>query len=303
MRAWVLRRLALFRFWRNGPNSVTGNTSATLQYYQQLLQGTYLPSLNNQPPRYVNGRNGEVDDPYLQLAPGAVNPSVTSGPNNLSLLGGPMPGGTMQFDPFYLYVNDPLNQARQFLNHPWLELPAANQPPNSPANSLGIFFDFVNPNFVPTGYTHVPTGYGSPYNLHGRGSVLLDLRGQPYYTGTATFPWMAPVTATYPAGTVLVADTVDDPYELDLSPNAQRDGVIVNNAGNITKRDAPFGPEELERILRPYDVDAQSLPSRLNDLLPLTPGSYAPADPQLALGLPTHNKSLTTDSYDLPAPE
>jgi hypothetical protein len=264
-----------------------------LQYYQELLQGTYLPSNGANASRYINGRYGEVDDPNLSLAPSIASTAFSPA----AIIGGPQAGRTLQFDPFTTFVNDPLNQVRQFLDRPFLLLNAALQPPNTPPNSLGIFFDFMYPNFHITPYTHVPTGSSTPYNLYGRGAPLLDLRGQPYYAGTTFLPWNSAVLN--PNTNIAINDTVDDPYEFDPL-SRQQSSMIVNALGNASLIDAPFKPEELERELRPNDVDAQSLSSRLNDLLPLNPAPLQPG--QLALSKPERRHAITTDSYDLPVP-
>ncbi len=56
-----------------------------------------------------------------------------------------------------------------------------------------------------------------------------------------------------------------------------------------TAADAPFTAAELERLLRPYDIDATSLPDRLRSIVD-------PTNTYLLRNL------LTTDSYDLPSP-
>lgn len=264
-----------------------------LQYYQQLLQGTYIAANGAQQAQYVNGRFGEVDDPFLSLAPtaGAASPA--------GIISGPQAGRTYQFDPLTTFVNDPLNQFRQFLDRPYLLLPPAGQPPLSLNNSLPIFFDFIYPNFqIPT-YNHVPTGSSNAYNLYGRGAPLLDLRGQLYYAGSAFLPWNAAVI--YPNNNLPINDTVDDPYEIDLSLSPQQSGMIVTAAGNVSQIDSPFKPEELERVLRASDVDAQALSSRLDDLIPVN--LPLPLQPEhLSLSRPERRHAVTTDSFDLPAP-
>jgi hypothetical protein len=289
----------LGRLYTKTPPLVTNVPTApinySLEYYQALLQGTYLQANGANASRYVNGRYGEVDDPNLSLAPSAASSPFSAA----SIIGGPQAGRTLQFDPLTTYVNDPLNQARQFLDRPFLLLNAALQPPNTPANSLGIFFDFIYPNFQITPYTHVPSGSSNPYNLYGRGAPLLDLRGQPYYAGTTFLPWNSAVLN--PNTNLAINDTVDDPYELDLSLTPQQNAMIVTAAGNVSQIDAPFKPEELERVLRPNDVDAQALSSRLNDLIPLN--VTAPLQPnQLSLSRPERRHAITTNSNDLPVP-
>jgi hypothetical protein len=71
----------------------------------------------------------------------------------------------------------------------------------------------------------------------------------------------------------------DNPYELNLGLGASR-GLT---SGNTTNN--PFSPNELERILRPFDRDAASLPGRLTSLI-----SSAIQNRHL----------LTTESWDVP---
>ncbi len=53
----------------------------------------------------------------------------------------------------------------------------------------------------------------------------------------------------------------NSPYELNLDRN-QTCGV----PSSIPTVDNPFSPSELERVLRPFDVDAPELPDRLAQL-------------------------------------
>ena len=119
----------------------------------------------------------------------------------------------------------------------------------------------------PTNYDVASTtlvfSYGSPMDLQGSIAVGLDLRGQPLYSP--------------------LDSQANSPYEMDLSTSAR--GTAGTNAP-----DAPFTPAELERILRPYDVDAAGLPGRLTTLassLVQTAG---------------RNRLATTESWDLPTP-
>jgi len=112
------------------------------------------------------------------------------------------------------------------------------------------------------------SSYSSPPNLYGNYPVGLDVRGNPNF------------------------DVVDDrqpqrlntPYELDLSRGGARSG------GSFSK-DTPYTVHELERVLRPYDVDALLLEDRLALMLPNSLAS-----------VPNLRHLLTTDSWDLPVP-
>jgi hypothetical protein len=116
-----------------------------------------------------------------------------------------------------------------------------------------------------------PSAYGTAFDLWGRGFVALDVRGTPLtpYMGT-------------------VSDTMDDPYELDLSRKATR--TVSSSTSGSGLSDSPFTPAELERLLRMYDIDASALPDRLRTLLaPSTLGANV-------------RGMVTTESYDLPVP-
>lgn len=122
----------------------------------------------------------------------------------------------------------------------------------------------------PLDYTQFPTeglsGFGSPPDLWGRGTIALDYRGQPY------FSWLA--TAN---------ESRNHPYELDLS-RRQSFQALPNGA----RIDNPFTVGELEPLLRMYDLDASVLPSRLRALAPQS--------------LTQHRHEVTTDSWDVPSP-
>ncbi len=121
-----------------------------------------------------------------------------------------------------------------------------------------------NPDYPP-----YPHGYRTPFDLRGLLAVGLDLAGQPLWTS--------------PAG-VWLAWSVDDPYELNLHPQKAR-GAQANFQDNA------FSAAELERLLRPFDIDTLRLPDRLIRLLnPANPSLYA------------RRLEVTTDSWDLPVP-
>ncbi|WP_428304900.1 hypothetical protein [Lacipirellula sp.] len=123
------------------------------------------------------------------------------------------------------------------------------------------------------------SSFVTPPDLRARYAVGLNQLGQAESEST-----LAPVINS--------ADTtdnlsVDSPYELNLS-NKTAAGVQGVNGGYASS-DAPFAVGELERVLRMFDADAGSLPSRLALL------SGVATDPGDRL-------KLTTDSFDLPAP-
>jgi len=134
--------------------------------------------------------------------------------------------------------------------------------PGSAGNDLLSYnqhFDY------PDDYTDftTPTSYGTPPDMKAKMAVGLDLRGQPIYSMLAG-DWAGAAS--------------DDPYELNLA-RSKRSSV-----------DAPFTPSELERLLRPYDIDASSLPSRLYSLT-ATDGD-----------LISRRHEITTESWDVPCP-
>ena len=107
------------------------------------------------------------------------------------------------------------------------------------------------------------TGYGSPPDTSGNGLVALDHYGSPYYLYMNS-----------------LRDRVNDPYELDLSAKGVRPA-----AGG---RENPYSVYELERLLRQYDIDVESLPPRLWSMLGIDDRA--------------RRHLLTTDSWDLPSP-
>ena len=129
-------------------------------------------------------------------------------------------------------------------------------------------YDFPRPDWARGFFQYLApavafTGYGSPPDTSGNGLVALDHRGSPYYLY---------MQSNY--------DRVNDPYELDLSAK----GVRPASGG----RENPYSVYELERLLRQYDVDVESLPPRLWSMLGITDRG--------------RRHLLTTDSWDLPSP-
>ena len=123
------------------------------------------------------------------------------------------------------------------------------------------------------GSPSIPNAYGTPADLWGRGAEAVDLRGTPMtpFMGTST-------------------DTIDDPYELDLSRRVIRRSVSPSASSSLPA-DAPFTVAELERMLRAFDADASSLPDSLRQVV----------DPA-GTNLPLLRRLITTDSFDLPSP-
>ncbi len=106
------------------------------------------------------------------------------------------------------------------------------------------------------------SSFAIPPDLFGRGAVALDLRGTPLFMNMGS-----------------PDETLDDPYEINLA----RKQVRATSAA-----DEPFAAGELESMLRQFDVDATTLPSRLRTLL----------NP----GVANQRQLVTTDAFDLPVP-
>ena len=117
--------------------------------------------------------------------------------------------------------------------------------------------------------------YGSPPDPFGVGTVGLNPAGQPLYVG---MQYGGLTYLGYGCG------TNENPYQINLAPKISR-GLPSGTPNN------PFSIAELERLLRPYDRDATTLPSRLAVLAPslLPPNLYG-------------RLRVTTESWDVPAP-
>ena len=84
------------------------------------------------------------------------------------------------------------------------------------------------------------------------------------------------------------------PYELNLAQNQPR------TLRSPSSWDNPFGPAELERVLRPFDSDASLLPNRLPALLDYNAGSLMPS-PTTTSG-DVFLSQASTGFYTLPNP-
>ena len=151
----------------------------------------------------------------------------------------------------------------QSVNDPWSKI-----------TSVGIPVRFSN-----TALANV-SNYNSPPDVWGRDAVALDYTGNPV--------WASLDDATvgeFPTYTGVNSNLVDDPYELDLSP----EGLMAQNGD-----DAPYTLAELEPLLRAFDADSNYLPDRLVDQARSTfvTGSDAIRKRNL----------VTTDSRDIPIP-
>lgn len=335
---------AYFNYLVNPPYfvySVDGKYGESARIYQNSVYlGLYPPADDNSP----------------YPVPAVTSPGYTF---QQYLLGGPRPGWSRWIDPWMTdltwtnpflnpslsvstgvgwdWVNDPiplarLSDTRPFLLNPQLQLlPVSSPPYPAPSYLAPSYFDFIGQNLIPNDLVapyanpslHVPTAHGSPYDLHGRGVVATDLRGAPYYGGTAVLPWMTnlkdPALYTPPSGPPnpnltraylsYLNDAVDSPYELDLTANAQHNG---RNSGNMSgaasaPTDSPITAAEFEGVLRVNDSDSADLRKRLDQLETIAlANSYSPPAPPPLPPEPTTTSlanmrlSLTSESWDLP---
>jgi len=122
--------------------------------------------------------------------------------------------------------------------------------------------------FAPPGLIPVPpSAFGTPPDLKGRYALGLDYAGQPFYE--AEFD-------QNPNNNFPNALLTDSPYELDLSQSRRREAWSSTgfasstddfNKSLVQNDDAPFAPADLERVLRAWDPDSSTLPSRLWDVV------------------------------------
>lgn len=127
---------------------------------------------------------------------------------------------------------------------------------------------------IPSGY--LTDAWGTPPDLNGDSTVILDASGRPIW---------------YPLATPAAVTNVHWPYEFRLDP--QRSWPLRSN----TWVDRPYTPAELERVLRPGDVDTNLLPTRLLDVT----GGNNPGNVLIFRNTPARN-AVTTASYEVPAP-
>ncbi len=131
--------------------------------------------------------------------------------------------------------------------------------------------------------------YGSPPDPFGVGAVGLDAAGRPVYAGM-TYG----VGGTYLGFGCGIGVAPYLPYEMNLSPNIAH-GLASTTSTTINN---PFSPAELEALLRPFDGDAATLPSRLATL---TSPNITPASSVLIANR-NLQKTFTTESWDVPCP-
>ncbi len=141
------------------------------------------------------------------------------------------------------------------------------------------YWDFSNANNAGS--------YGTPPDPFGVGAVGLDVGGRPIYAG---MNYRGSVYLGMGSDFVDTMTPMNSPYAMNLGPRASRGLSSLSGAP-----DNPFSVAELERVLRPYDRDATTLPARLASLTSTT------GLPQNSLLIP-QRLNVTTESWDVPVP-
>lgn len=148
------------------------------------------------------------------------------------------------------------------------------------------------------------SSFATEPDLRGRWATGVDYTGQPVYEVN--------YDATLNFAGVPVTPLLDDsPYETNASSNSRR-----GLPGAVTiDDDALFATSEMERVLRAYDAESGTAPSRLYDIVDafdpnkyvltvasdtnnLTPEELALAQVNTAI----NRQQVTTDSYEVPVP-
>jgi hypothetical protein len=132
-------------------------------------------------------------------------------------------------------------------------------------------------------YFTSPGRYASPPDLKGLLKVWVDNTGQPVYY--RPFWTGDPATASVTAR--LSNETIDDPYEINLTRTAGRGDVRNPSSATAEPPDSLFTPAELEGLLRFGDSDTMKLPRRLAAIL--------------GTGASRGRLAVTTESWDTPA--
>ncbi|MEO1999069.1 MAG: hypothetical protein ABGZ17_27800, partial [Planctomycetaceae bacterium] len=119
-----------------------------------------------------------------------------------------------------------------------------------------------------------PNAFGIPHDIDGTSSAVANaITGQIEFKNTSG--------NTFTSG---ATNFQDDPYEMQL-----------DTALGATPDDAPFTPDELERVFRHRDVDAGSLPDRLQTAL-----TVVATDADKPAAYDSFRDLITTESWDLP---
>jgi hypothetical protein len=117
---------------------------------------------------------------------------------------------------------------------------------------------------IPNAYGRGGT-LGSPVDPWGFMKVGLDQLGQPFFSRPQTTG-----SSTAPVNQAWLADQIDDPYDLSVGRTAPKPGWTFDPAVGASPsqfQDNLFIPAQLERILRMFDGDADTLSPRLASLV------------------------------------
>jgi hypothetical protein len=158
-------------------------------------------------------------------------------------------------------------------------------------NYNGYYWQFLNN----PGY-QCSDAFRTPPDTLGLSATAVDFAGRPLYAGMGK--GALSVAATLSGNSV----TINNPYALDLSRNA-----LHASTSPPAWADDPFGPAELEPVLRACDRDAPTLPNRL---LALSLGGTAnmvqtTATPAVQVNnspLVQKRWAVTTTSFNVPTP-
>lgn len=102
------------------------------------------------------------------------------------------------------------------------------------------------------------------WSLSGRSPTDLKVRMKAFLSATSS----GVPSLVYYTPDASISDTMESPYELRLDSDGPRIAQLAQPAGaKGFPADNPFTVGELERILRPFDADASTLPPRLAALL------------------------------------
>ena len=125
--------------------------------------------------------------------------------------------------------------------------------------------------------------FGSPPDFKGQMRIWVDDTGQPVYYK----PYWRTGSGSPPQN--VVNETVDDPYEVNLTRSGSRLGSrrTPSSASSPDPADSLFSASELEAVLRYHDPDSPKLPPRLVALL--------------RDGAARSRLAITTESWDTPA--
>jgi hypothetical protein len=274
--------------------------------------------------KVINGRYGNdfnlsavIKAKNASAAPGAnyeFDPIVTTGPGTEPAISPRWYTGEQ--------ASPSLLAQLKFFDYPWAstQTSALSAPPTYPST--------YPPTYAPI------SAFGTSPDLKGRYAVGVDYNGQPVYeVANDVNPQTALLTPDKWLRFNLLAKS---PYEIDLtnqqrrdswasrtnSTSAMSDPVTAFNTSLGQNDDSAFSATDLEKVLRGWDADSGTLPSRLwdvvNDFDPLKLMDFDPnhiqsvasnafgstsqsallASAQATAGI--NRRLVTTDSFDLP---